>query len=807
MSIAQVTTSCTHCGDPCTDQYIYAHEHEFCCQGCANVYSILVGSGLDNYYSLNSQPGNKNTLEKNDHFDLLNDASIISKLVEFQDGSQIKVRLFLPAIHCSSCIYLLENLSKIREEVKYVRVDFLKREAVILFEAQEGFLLKDLCKLLEKIGYPPKLTLQDVNHKGTKETVDKKLWYQLGLAGFTFGNVMLLSFPEYFGFERASNIFYLGYINMLLCTPLLFYGGQDYLRSAWTAVRERNLNIDVPLAIGILTLYLRSSFEVIFQIGEGYFDSFAGLLFFLLIGKYVQRITYKNIDFDRNYRSYFPIGILKVFGQEKRPIMLDEIRAGDQLFIRNEELVPVDGQVLQGEAILDYSFVTGESDLVVKLQGQQIFAGAKLMGQPIVLSAVGQVSQSKLTKLWQEDSFSQNTRNIRYHRLLDIVGKYFTWIILLISACTALFWYKTDIGILLPAVTAVLIVACPCAISMAPPFTYSNLMRLLGGAQLYLKNPQTVESFQKVDHIVFDKTGTLTANSKFEVSYQGKLLSDYHLDILKSLTSMSSHPLSYAIHQYIPASHCDNLKADKFVNHNGKGLQALFGDTQVKLGSSSFIFEEKVHHDFISESKVFIEINGIYHGCFEIKQHYRNGLRKMFESLASEGYNVNVLTGDSDRDNLRLKDIVGEHIEVHYRQQPEDKLNFIKNLQEKGATVLMIGDGLNDAGALKQSDVGIVVSDNTNNFMPACDGVMIGSLLPVFQHFLKMLTASKYLIYSGFGLAFMYNLVGIALAVMGKLSPVHAAILMPLSSISIIGFSMASSWLLFQYYKRKLLIY
>ena len=805
MNQAGTIISCTHCGDTCTTEIVHEHDHDFCCIACANVYGLLTQNGLANYYALNEAPGLRNNVDENGAYDFLNKAEIVDRLAEYREEGLVKVRLFLPQIHCSSCIFLLENLSKIRQEVKSVRVDFLKREASVFFEESEDFSLLTLFTLLSRIGYPPKITLQDIHKKERSQHIDRRLWYQIGLAGFVFGNVMLLSFPEYFGFVGAYKTFYLGYINLFLSIPLLVYGGRDYLQSAYVAIRQKSINIDVPLAIGILALFFRSTFEVVFGFGEGYFDSFAGLMFFLLIGKYVQRITYKTIDFDRNYKSYFPIGVLREREGRRDAITLDEIKSGDHLYIRNEELIPVDGRIVKGEAILDYSFVTGEADLVEKNSGEKVYAGAKLMGQPFVIEAEGAVDQSKLTRLWQEDTFHQTHREARHTRFLDIVGRWFTWMIIAVAGVTAIHWWWAEPSIILDAVTAILIVACPCAISMAPPFTYSNLMRLLGKENLYLKNAQTVETFQKVDHIVFDKTGTLTASSKFDVKYSGEFLSSHYLDVIRSLVSMSSHPLSFAIHHFLHENK-DNLKADKFINHNGKGLQALFGDTFIRLGSASFIFSGNAYPGRNAESRVFVEINQKYLGYFEVNQFYRDDLNLLFEQLDTSGYKISILTGDSDRDDKRLRKMAGANVDIHYQQLPADKLNFIKNLQQHGEVVLMIGDGLNDAGALRQSDIGLVVSDQNNNFIPACDGVMEGNRLPKLKYYLDVLKNSKRLIFLAFAFAVCYNIIGLSLAVSGNLSPIHAAILMPLSSISIIGFAMLSTTLVYAIYAQKMKI-
>ncbi len=787
----RVQHSCTHCGDQYTEDGIIRNENHFCCEGCATVYEILSSSGLGGYYALNEQPGSsqKKTYSAQ-QFDVFDDEKVVAKILEFQEGNICKVRVSLPAIHCSSCIFLLENLEKIDGHVHQVRVDFLKKQAIITFEADEQFKLKQLFMLLSRIGYPPDISLQNLKSNTKSVKGSNRLMYQLGLAGFVFGNVMLLSFPEYLGFEEARNQFFLGYINLALATPLLFFGGADFITSAFRAIKAKALNIDVPLAIGIITLYFRSAYEILSNSGEGYFDSFSGLIFFLLIGRYVQQITHKAIDFERNYRSYFPISVLRRKNNVFETISLDEVGISDVLFIRTDEIIPTDGLVSEGTANIDYSFVTGESDLVFKKTGDKIYAGGRHKGHPFYMIADQSVDQSRLTKLWQEDVFKEfKNRGVK---LLDVFGKYFTFAILAVAFITGVYWVMFDVTIMWYAVTAVLIVACPCAISMAPPFTYSNIMRLLAKNRFFLKNIQTVEHFQTIDHVIFDKTGTLTKNDAYLVKYEGKNVDVQELSMIKSLCQLSSHPLSNAIAHHL--NEVESVALTNFKNHVGQGIEADLLDKKIKLGSSEFIFGSKSNQ---LESQVFLEIDREYKGHFTIQLEYREGLKDLFATLYRNGFKVGVLTGDSDRDDKRLREIVGPETKILYQQLPIDKLNIIKELQDSGKKVLMIGDGLNDAGALRQSDIGMVVTDKTNNFTPACDVIIDGQEFIKLPQYILFLKRSKQIIYGALLLAVLYNIVGLSFAISGNLSAVVAAILMPLSSITIILYAIVASSLVF----------
>ncbi|MBP6540510.1 MAG: heavy metal translocating P-type ATPase, partial [Saprospiraceae bacterium] len=399
-----VTKNCTHCGDECPTDHPVFDDKDFCCNGCQVVYSVLRDNGLGDYYKFESNPGISQKSISSKNYSFLDDEDVVNNLVEFREKSIAKISFTLPQIHCASCIWLLENLNKLNPGILSSRVNFLAKSATVSYNP-EKIKLREVVEQLAIIGYPPELNLQKLS-TAKSGVHDRSLYYKLGLAGFSFGNIMLLSFPEYLGFEQASVKFYLGYINIILAIPVLLYSGFDYLRSAWWTVKMKQINIDIPIAIGMLTLFFRSVFEIMTQTGEGYLDSLAGFIFFLLIGKWFQHYTFYSIAFDRNYKSYFPISAMIKTDDGWQSKSLDKLDVGDVLLVRNEEIIPGDAILLKGDATIDYSFVTGESDLLKKTSGEKIFAGGKNIGSNIHIQLLKKVDQSYLTKLWDEDSFS-----------------------------------------------------------------------------------------------------------------------------------------------------------------------------------------------------------------------------------------------------------------------------------------------------------------------------------------------------------------------------------------------------------------
>ncbi len=790
-NIVDSQTKCTHCGDICESQEFSILDAVFCCNGCMTVYQLLNDTGMSAYYQYGEQPGISQRGMDSSGFDYLEDAKIVEKLLDFQDGGISKVTLHLPDIHCSACLWLLENIAKLDDGIIQSRVNFTTKKATITFRNTQTN-LRNIVSLLTKIGYEPRINYDSLDHDPQEAKYDKKLLYKLGLAGFAFGNIMLLSFPEYLGFDKASYLFHIGYINVILAIPVLLYSGIDYIKSAITGIKLGNLNIDLPIALGMIALFSRSIYEILSHNGEGYLDSFTGFVFFLLIGRWFQSFTYQALDFDRNYKSYFPISAMVQSGKEWITKSIDSLLPGDIIRIRNQELIPADGQLRKGKARIDYSFVTGESDLISKQIGEELFAGGKHQGESIEVCISKKVDQSYLTQLWNEDTFKE--RGISdSSKLVSLISKYFTYVVITIAIVTMAIWWFKDTSMAFNTFTAVLIVACPCALALAIPFTYGNILRLLSRGGFYLRNVSTIEDIQDIDHIIFDKTGTITNNSKIDISYHGKPLSLDQKSILKSVCCHSSHPLSKAI--VAELADATLVDINSYQDVIGRGFYASCNGTDVKLGSSTFIFgvEKKK-----KEQGVFIEMDGSYIGYFKFEHTLRENIRPIIQGLQKR-YELSVLSGDTDQEQSRIHKLFGNRSNIYFNQSPKDKLEKIKQLQTNGHKVMMIGDGLNDAGALKQANVGIVISDKANNFSPACDGILDASSFSSLLNQLNYLRGAKYIIYGAFILAFLYNGIGLSFAITGHLSPVVAAILMPLSSITVIVYGVVASFLGYKY--------
>ena len=389
---SEVAVKCYHCGDQCPDREIHVQDKYFCCLGCKTVFEILDENGLCDYYELENNPGislkNKDFEGK---YDYLVNESIQRKLLDFSSEKRNKIRFTIPAIHCSSCIWLLENLDKLKEGVILSKVNFIRKQLALDYDPTV-ISLKEIVETLASLGYEPEITLD--SYKKTKQkSVNNSLLLKMGVAGFSFGNIMLLSFPEYFGLEVIDPmiITFFPWFIMILSLPVFLYCGWDYFISAYKGLKAKFISIDVPIALGITALFLESTYQVVTETGPGYFDSLAGLLFFLLIGKWFQSKTYQNLSFERDYKSYFPLAATVVKEGSTEIVPVQDIRVGDRIRIRNQELIPGDSLLLSQNGVIDYSFVTGESIPDNRSKGDYIYAGGRNAG-PVIELVVDTVS-------------------------------------------------------------------------------------------------------------------------------------------------------------------------------------------------------------------------------------------------------------------------------------------------------------------------------------------------------------------------------------------------------------------------------
>lgn len=556
------------------------------------------------------------------------------------------------------------------------------------------------------------------------------------------------------------------------------------------------VTLDVPIALGLAAIYGESFYEISTGTGAGYCDSLTGLIFFLLCGRVFQRATYDRLAFDRDYKSFFPLSVIRKTGPNDETISISSVLVGNRLLLRNGELIPADARLLSESALLDYSFVTGECEPVEKSAGDYLYAGGQQVGSAIEVETVKPVSQSYLTSLWNDPAFKKQ-REDHLNTLTNRYSRRFTRIVIGVAAGAAVFWLASgNPARALKAFTSVLIVACPCALALAAPFALGTAQRLLARLQMFLKNSLILERMAQVNTIVFDKTGTLTVREN-ELTFSGATaLSPEEERLLGSLARHSTHPHSVRIAELLGANRVPET-VTSFAETPGCGIEGRVQGHMVRLGSRAWLQQQgtAVPGMFVpGGSASFLAIDGVFRGAFGLKMAFRPQIHQLLDHLR-RGCEIALLSGDNEKEREQFQCFFGPQALLLFNQSPLDKLQFIRGLQQSGKTVMMVGDGLNDAGALKQSDVGVAVVETIGAFSPASDVILEAGQARRLADVLTFARRTSRIVRLSFGVSALYNAVGIAIAAAGLLSPLVCAVLMPISSVSVVLFAFgATKW-------------
>lgn len=773
-------TPCRHCGDPCDDAGVVTDAGAFCCTGCASVHALLASHALTGFYACAPDAGRSQkamAARPRDRFAPLDDPAVAQRFVDSHDGTFTHATFAVPSLHCASCLWLLEQLWRFDEGIGRSEADLLRRTVRVAFRPDRTT-LRAVAERLASLGYEPVLDAERA--AGRMPSQRRTLYLKLGLAGFAFGNMMLFSIPRYANgaplepaFQRLFDS-----LNLLLAVPVLVLSASDFFTSAWRALRLRAITLDVPVALGLAVLFTRSVVDIGSGVGEGYLDSFAGLVFFLLIGRLFQQMTFDRIAFDRTVRSFLPLSVRvrDVSGLATR--RLEDVVPGDVLFVRPGEIVPADATLLDQAGRLDYAFVTGEAAPVAVSAGAFISAGGRVADHAMHVKVLRAVSHSRLAELWQHPVFAER----RPHWLATVAsrfGQWFTIGALALAAIGAAAWWP-DGRMAAQVATAVLIIACPCALTLAAPITLGTALGRLGLAGCYLKDGAVALDLSRIDTIAFDKTGTLTtAGARDGVERHG--LSEADWARVQRLAAESVHPISRTLVPREPLhGHATAVQVAP-----GQGIRGRVDGHDVVIGSASYVATESgVAIDGVA-GRTYAAVDGRA-GSLHLTTTARPGMRAAVAELAAV-FDTWLLSGDAGTEAETWQEVFQDR--MHFRLAPDEKLALVRERQAAGGRVLMVGDGLNDAGALAAADVGMAVSDDTACLVPACDVVVRGDQLPRLPEFLRYARRARQVIVLCFAVSVAYNVVGIGLALAGALTPLVTAILMPVSSLTVVSLS------------------
>jgi len=463
-------------------------------------------------------------------------------------------------------------------------------------------------------------------------------------------------------------------------------------------------------------------------------------------------------------------------------IRAKDLQAGQQYALAHGQVIPTDSILLSPFASIDYSFVTGESKPNEMRAGDSIFAGGKITTGRTVLQVLKPMDQSYFLGIWNKAN-PKKQKQFALEKLNQLFAKYFTIFTLCVAAITLFYWAIVNPANIWNATTAVLIVACPCALTLSLPFALGNALAILGKKGIYLRNQSVLHQLGQIKAIAFDKTGTLTALSSTKVLYSGKSLQAIEKEALITLCMASTHPVAEAIRQNLGDSSI--LVLTNFEEVLGCGIQGKVGDYTIRLGKAEWILNKPNNQGL---DGTVLQINGSVFGSFSLHSEVTGEVITSLRKL-KEQFPLYLLTGDKETGLQSIKSLLPCFLEIKSGLMPNKKATFISELEINGTKTIMVGDGLNDTSALATASVGIAVTSGKNGFTPACDIMMDAQALPLLPNLISFAKACRKNIVNSFWLSVLYNLIGISVAVSGQLSPVFAAVFMPLSSMSVVAFS------------------
>ncbi|HRP68804.1 MAG TPA: heavy metal translocating P-type ATPase metal-binding domain-containing protein, partial [Turneriella sp.] len=581
---------CAHCG--ASSAFLKHANSFFCCDGCRRVYTILKEQNLLGYYEMGENTPLSLKGEAVHDFSYADSVWFHKTFTTPLSHGRYQMRLKLPAIHCAATT-LSRPLPSRPKPASTTAMNRSRKELTVV--AQDSLSVSKLVQFVTDLGYTPDFKPESSRSRSLTQ-YDKGLLKRMAVAAFGFGNAMFFSLPDYLTHNletRFQTLFIT--LNLSLALLVLFYSAGEFFTNAWRALKKKKIILDLPIALGIVAMFTRSVLEISVGVSSGYFDTFAGLIFFLLIGRYVQSRSYTYLAFERDNLLFLPLAVRVVHeGAGEKTTPVQDLRTQDTIRLLNGEIAPTRCRVLSDSVAVDYSFTTGESQPVILPKGDILEIGGKVVGHSALFSVMEPVDQARVNRVWE--SATSDTAEISFTEessFADKVLPYFTLIVLGIATAGFLYWLPQDTTMAWNVFTAVVVITCPCALAMAKPFSFYTTLSALGRSGLFLKSAAVVEKFFNIGTIILDKTGTITSAHEYDVTFHGvdnQILSEEAAVKIYSLTRESTHPLSKAITAHL-AQNKDFIFADAlaFEEVLGEGLSARVDGTLCVLGSRRYL--------------------------------------------------------------------------------------------------------------------------------------------------------------------------------------------------------------------------
>ncbi len=800
---------CYHCGLPasgasaCTGE-IAGTSRSFCCSGCKEVCHVIYESGLDGFYAklsvqentLAPPPDAPSDLDQYDMEEVQRE--FVNKL---PDGGRA-AHLLVEGIHCAACVWLIEKALGNLPGVTRAEVNLARQRLQLEWQPQQ-VVLSAILRRLVALGYAA-VPFDPETAEGQLKRRNRRLLFRMGFAAFGAMNMMWISIALYAGAFSGIDAEYkqfFHWVSFAIATPVLFYSGGPFLVSAWRGLMVRHLTMDLPIAIGALSTYSYSLWRTLQGNGEVYFDTVATFLFVILVGRYLEAMARRNAAsaslhlMELQPRTAL---LLDESGQEKR-IGVRKLAIGDCVLVRPGDKIPADGCVIEGDSHVNEAMLTGESQPVHKSLQSRVSAGT-VNGEGVLKVRVEQAGgDTALARIIRLVEIAQGSK-ARVQRLADRIVPWFVAVTLLLATVTFAFWIRSDFDTALLAATAVLIITCPCALGLSTPMSIVVSTGAAARMGVLIRNGEALEDLSRVTHVVFDKTGTLTEGnlrvSRIQVC--DPMLNEAQLlGLAGALERNFTHPLAQAIVKEAEERGLGFAAAEKLQASNGLGVVGHVAGKQLWLGNARWMAQagltipDDVQHSLQVTSTamgvaVMLGDKDRVLGVIHLEDRLREGARELLDRLRGQGMGITLLTGDTNRAAHHLQAQLGA-MRIVAELLPEDKAREIEILQRQGEKVLMVGDGVNDAPALARADVSIAMESGTDVSMECSDVVLMGSDLRKLPYAIEIGRQALRTIRQNLTLSLAYNVILIPVAMAAWVTPVLAAVAMPISSLLVIG--------------------
>jgi len=780
---------CTHCHLEFDEKVMIKEdsnpELNFCCNGCQGVYHLLKDDGLtDSFYS----KVGKNTLSApiaagtdSSSFDM---ESFSSRYIKTTKDGFSSVDLIIEGIHCAACIWLNEKVLGDANGILDVSINFTNNKAKIVWDEDE-ISLSNIIDKIKSIGYnayPYDRT--DSEKKATSNNRDYFL--RMSVAIFASMNIMMIGVAKYSGFfmGMSEDMVHLIHVaEFIFATPVLFYSGWVFFRGAYFGLKNKIVNMDLLVSSGATLTYIYSLYVLFGGAGHSYFDSVSMIITFVLVGKYLEVIGKKGaVDTMDKIKSQIPLEATIVSDGIKKVIPLDKIEVGDIIEVKSGEKASVDGIVISGQSSFDESSISGESNLINKDIGDKIYSGTINSSNVIRYKALKNYANSTLNNIVELLEESLNSRP-KIQETANELSKYFSIGILLLAlgAFAGWYFYNNDFENALIISISVIVIACPCALALATPIASLIGISWLSKEGLLFKEAKFLETFAKANTVVFDKTGTLTYG-KLKVINENSNLNKEELDLLYSLLDSSTHPVSLSVKEYIALKYTNlnNIDLEYIEQIASKGLKAKYKNISL-FGGISSLKTQYTSYEFRIDDKII--------ATFELEDTIKENAKDVIKYLNDENIDVIMCSGDNEFVVKKIADELGIK-KYKSRMSPINKANFITSLKNDNKSVVMVGDGLNDALALSRADISIAMGNGSDISIEVSDVVILNDSL---EGLLKSFYISKRtykFIKQNLVISLIYNIITIPIALAGYVIPLFAALSMSLSSLLVVGNSM-----------------